>query len=275
MSISVLMSVYQNEKPEWLDRALKSIWTDQTLKPAEIILVEDGPLTDSLERVIEKWQFEMGKVLIVLNNEINLGLTKSLNKGLKLVTSKYIARMDSDDVAFPDRFEKQFTFLEIYPDISLVGGGIQEINENDDENHLRLYPDNTLKIIRYLPKANPFAHSSVMFRKELFLKGFCYNEKYRKNQDLELWFRIIKAGYQAANLPFPVLYFRRTSDTYKKRMSWGTLKSEFVIYFRGIYSLYGIFTWRYIYPLLRLCVKILPSDCVAFVYHYLFKKNNL
>lgn len=111
MSISVLMSVYQNEKPEWLDRALKSVWTDQTLKPNEIILVKDGPLTDLLEGVIEKWQFEMGKVLMVLNNEINLGLTKSLNKGLKLVTSKYIARMDSDDIAFPERFEKQYAFL--------------------------------------------------------------------------------------------------------------------------------------------------------------------
>ena len=137
------MSVYQNEKPEWLDRALKSVWTDQTLKPNEIILVKDGPLTDLLEGVIEKWQFEMGKVLMVLNNEINLGLTKSLNKGLKLVTSKYIARMDSDDIAFPERFEKQYAFLEKCPDISLVGGGIQEINENDEEKHLRLYPDNT------------------------------------------------------------------------------------------------------------------------------------
>ncbi|MDY5492141.1 MAG: glycosyltransferase, partial [Prevotella sp.] len=131
MTISVLMSVYKNERSECLDEALASVWTAQTVKPQQIVLVEDGPLTDGLYETIEKWKRELGDVLLVLANVQNLGLTKSLNIGLSHVTSDLVARMDSDDISMPKRFEMQVKYLEDHPDVSVVGGAMQEFNSEN------------------------------------------------------------------------------------------------------------------------------------------------
>ena len=275
MTISVLLSVYKSEKPSNLDKALQSVWFDQTLRPDEIVLIQDGPLSDSLLSVIDKWKSILCEKFVVLCNEKNLGLTKSLNKGLSIVKGDFIARMDSDDISFPNRFELQLDYMMNHPEVSVLGGGIQEIDENDNWGHLRLYPLDMKGIVKYISKANPLAHPTTFIRRSVFDKGFYYNEKYRKNQDLEFWFRLISKGFVFANLSLPVLYFRRTSDTYSKRSSFISLKSELSIYVSGIYSLYGLFTWRYIFPIIRFCVKILPSSLVRFIYKFFFKKTNL
>lgn len=275
MSISVLLSVYKSEKSSYLDRALKSVWDDQTVKPDEIVLIKDGPLTPDLEKIINHWSLYLTDRLIVLQNPENLGLTKSLNNGVAVSKSDFIARMDSDDISFPNRFELQLDYMMNHPEVSVLGGGIQEIDENDNWGHLRLYPLDMQGIVKYISKANPLAHPTTFIRRSVFDKGFYYNEKYRKNQDLEFWFRLIGNGFILANLAVPVLYFRRTSDTYSKRSSFISLKSELSIYVSGIYSLYGLFTWRYIFPIVRFCVKILPSSLVRFIYMFFFKKTNL
>lgn len=265
MSISVLISVYQKEKPEWLDRALKSIWTDQTLKPSEIILVKDGPLTEGLETVIGRWQKDLGKFLIVLKNEINIGLTKSLNKGIGYATSEYIARMDSDDVAHPMRLEQQEKFLEEHTDISVVGGMIQEFNEEAECLNIRSYPLTNDKIKAYIVKASPFAHPAVMIRNSLFKSGLKYNENYKTSQDIALWFDILIAGYKMANLDKVVLYFRRNDSVFKRRSKTKAV-NEFKIYMRGIYRLEGIFSLKYIYPLARLSFRLMPVQIIKWVY---------
>ena len=101
MKISVLMSVYKAEKPEYLDRALQSVWNDQTHKPNEIVLIADGILTPDLDKIIAKWKEALGASFILCRNEVNVGLTKSLNKGLKQASGDFIARMDSDDISHP------------------------------------------------------------------------------------------------------------------------------------------------------------------------------
>lgn len=128
MTISVLMSVYRSEQPKYLDEALASVWTTQTLKPQQIILVEDGTLTDGLYAVIDKWSKELGEILLILRNKQNVGLTKSLNRGLQHVTTDLVARMDTDDISVPKRFEMQVKYLQEHPDVSIVGGAMQEFN---------------------------------------------------------------------------------------------------------------------------------------------------
>lgn len=273
-SISVLMSVYMSDKPAFFNRALHSVWTDQTLKPNEIILVEDGPLSSELYSIVEKWERALGKRLIVLKNEQNLGLTKSLNKGIKFATGDYIARMDSDDISMPDRFSLQSKFMDDNPEISVVGGSMQEIDENDSFGAVRIYPDSVKRIREYIAKANPIAHPTVFFRKSLFEKGFKYDERYRKNQDLKLWFDLLENGIVLYNIKDVVLKFRRTSDTYLKRSSYISLKSELEIYERGIEALYGKFSIKRIYPIVRFIVKSMPPSVNKFVYKYLFKKKN-
>ena len=102
MTISVLMSVYKAEKSEYLSLALRSIWDEQSVRPTQIIIVEDGDLGSELQEVIIAFEEKVtkeGAVFTRLKNETNLGLTKSLNKGITAVTSDLIARMDSDDRA--------------------------------------------------------------------------------------------------------------------------------------------------------------------------------
>lgn len=106
------MSVYKSEQATYLDRALHSIWTDQILKPDQIVLIKDGPLGDDLNEVVEKWRKNIPDVLDIIINLENIGLTKSLNKGLNYITGDYIARMDSDDISTPERFKLQKDFLD-------------------------------------------------------------------------------------------------------------------------------------------------------------------
>ena len=229
MSISVLMSVYKSENPEYLDRALKSVWNDQTLKPEEIILVEDGPLEKDLQNVIESWKKYLNDKLILIHNETNLGLTKSLNKGIKYVNSEYIARMDSDDISDPMRFERQINYLQKHPEIDVLGGSLQEFNDENPKLNVRHYPLTPEACRKYIVKASPLAHPTVMMRKRIFDNGITYNERYRTSQDIALWFEILSKGYKIANIPEVTIYFRRDDGVFKRRNRSKAI-NEFKIY---------------------------------------------
>ena len=265
MTISVLMSVYHSEKADYLNLSLKSVWTDQTHKPDQIVLVEDGVLGKDLLQVIAEWKGVLKDKLVVIVNEKNLGLTKSLNKGIQFCTSDLIARMDSDDISVPDRFEMEVNFLMNHPDIMVVGGDIQEFNSNNEYLSVRKHPRTNEEILHSIYKANPLAHSTIMVRRELFDKGILYDEQYRKNQDLNLWFRTLKAGYKIANLDEILLYFRRDDEMFRRR-SRKSAFLEFRIYMKGIYSLYGLFNYYYIYPITRLCFRLMPNFLMKKVY---------
>ena len=130
LDFSVLLSVYWKENPDWLRLSLKSIWEDQSLKPAEIVLVKDGPLTDRLETVIS--QFKQSAPLKIVPLSQNQGLGRALNEGLKFCSFDLVARMDTDDISKPDRFEKQIRFISQHPDISVVGSWVDEFIGNPD-----------------------------------------------------------------------------------------------------------------------------------------------
>ena len=126
MDFSVLMSVYYKENPEFLKRAFESIWDLQTLKPSQIVLVEDGPLSDGLYAEIKRQKELLKDKLTVVSLEKNVGLGVALAEGLKACKYDIVARMDGDDVADQDRFLTQIDFLKTNPDISIVGSYISE-----------------------------------------------------------------------------------------------------------------------------------------------------
>lgn len=265
MSISVLMSVYKSEKADYLDRALRSVWTDQTLKPDEIVLIEDGPLGDELRRIITDWKSLLGERLVLLRNTKNLGLTKSLNKGLKVIKSDFIARMDSDDISHPLRFERQIKYLKEHPEISVVGGSLQEFDAAHECLNIRHYPLTNEMVISSICKASPLAHPTVMMRRTIFENGLSYNEKYRTSQDIALWFDVLCHGYKIGNVEDITIYFRRDSDMYRRR-SKNKAWNEFKIYMNGISRLYGFLSWRYIFPIARLIFRLLPVSIVKWIY---------
>ena len=272
MTISVIMSVYESEKDSNLDRALQSIWDDQTLRPTEIILVQDGPLPQDTLKVISHWKKKLGEVLHILKNEVNLGLTISLNKALKVAKCDLIARMDSDDISLPDRFRKQEHHMSNHPETSILGGSIQEFDDHNDCIYIRHYPLSNEAVISTIHKASPLAHPAVIFRRSFFTDGHCYNEKYRKSQDLELWFEAVSNGYKINNLEDPIVKFRRTPDMFRRRGS-KSARMEFEIYMKGIYHMNGIFTFKYIYPLSRFIFRLLPHTLIKKIYESGFRNK--
>ena len=295
MTISVLMSVYKSEKGPLLERALQSVWDDQTRKPDQIVLIEDGPLPAELEEVVQRLQaaFKVqeqqscvqsslqskaaepsAKILTVVKLPVNGGLTKALNVGLKHVTSDLIARMDSDDIAAPNRFELQERFLEEHPEIDIVGGSMQEFDDEHECLNVRHYPQTHEEACKYIVKACPLAHPAVMMRKRMFDEGLKYDERYRMSQDIKLWYDAILAGYKIANLPDVCLYFRQQGDVFRRRSrvkAW----NEFKIYMNGIYRMHGLFTLAYRYPIARYIFRNLPPSMVKRIYESGMRKRVL
>ena len=261
------MSVYKSEKAPFLDRAIKSIWSDQTCKPDKIVLVLDGEIGGDLYDIVKKWKIIIGSRLKLLVNKQNLGLTKSLIYGLSEIPSGYIARMDSDDISLPERFEIQSKFLDNHPDISIVGCNIQEFSSNNCNLSIRRFPTSTEDAIRSIYKANPLAHPAVMMRKKIFDDGISYNPKYRTTQDLALWFDVLVSGYKIHNIDDILLKFRREDDIYHRRANWKDALMEFMIHEKGIYKLYGVSPYKSLFPVARLVIKFLPDTLMKVIYN--------
>lgn len=272
--ISVLMAVCPSENPEYLDRAIQSIWSDQILRPSQIILIKDGKLGDKLEKVITKWISIITIPFSIIGNERNIGLTKSLNIGLKYATGDFIARMDSDDISLPHRFEHQVEFLESHPEVDIIGGQLQEFNSTNDNLGIRKYPLDNDAVLKYIHKACPLAHPTVMMRRRIFDNGIRYDERYRTCQDIALWFDVLIAGYKIANLDEVTIKFRRDSDLYKRR-SRKKGRNELRIYSSGIRRLYGLWTFKYIYPFARYLFRMMPVKVIKAVYSSRFRTKLL
>lgn len=264
-TISVLMSVYKSERPAFFDMSLRSIWTDQILKPNEIIIIKDGPLGKDLDSIIDQWKNTIGEKLKVLENKENIGLTKSLNKGIKEADSDYIARMDSDDISDPLRFSIQKEYLDSHQDVSVIGGSIMEFDSEHQNLGIRKFPLDNDEVLKYIHKASPLAHPTVMIRKSIFDNGLQYNENYRTSQDIALWFDVLKSGYKIGNLNEITLKFRREGDVFKRRSKAKAI-NELKIYLKGIYSLNGILSWKYLFPIARFCFRMMPVSVVRYIY---------
>ena len=181
--------------------------------------------------------------------------------------------MDSDDVSLPNRFADQLRYMERHPEVVVLGGAVQEIDENDKPGEIRIYPADLKQIRKYIVKANPINHPTAFLRASIFKEGFGYDEEYQKNQDLKLWYDILAAGRVINNIPETVLKFRRTSETYRKRSTKITLRNEYDIYSKGIRRLYGPCNWRQIYPMVRVLVKSTSPKITEFIYRHLFRKR--
>lgn len=278
MTISVLMSVYKFEKGEYLDRSLQSVWDDQTRKPEQIVLIEDGAIPEELELIIDSFQLRVNASgvgqMVVVKLPVNGGLTKALNAGIKHVTGDLIARMDSDDISAPQRFDLQEKFLRENPKIDILGGSMQEFDDEHECLNVRHYPLTHEDACKYIVKACPLAHPAVMMRRRIFDEGLHYDERYRMSQDIKLWYDAILAGYRMANLQEIVLFFRQQGDVFRRRSrvkAW----NEFKIYMNGIYRMHGLFTLAYRYPIARYVFRNLPPSLVKKIYESGMRKKVL
>lgn len=203
--ISVILSTYNNQK--FLKSSLESI-LNQTYKNFEFIIINDCS-TDETSKILEYYQSQDNRIK-VYRNEKNLGLTKSLNIGLKRSIGSFIARMDDDDISINTRFENQIKEFDLNPKLMVVGGSIKKINENGEfiNNKLVNFSSNfsdTKFISNFL---NPLSHPTVMIRKEIINLVGLYNENYRLSQDYDLWKRVIKNNYTIYSIKKHLLNYR-------------------------------------------------------------------
>jgi len=227
MSFSVLMSVYARENPRYLDEALCSIWDQQTLKPGQIVLVKDGPLTEELDNCINAWKQKLGDVLTIVELPENVGLGAALNKGLQQCRYELVARMDSDDISAPERFEKQIQFLIRNPDVALLSGYINEFkDEPDDMYFIRRVPLDNNEIGKYLKWRNAFNHMTVIFKKSVILSVGGYNTKATYFEDYDLWTRLFQAQYKVNNIPEILVYVRIGNNMINRRHGFDYVKKE-------------------------------------------------
>lgn len=213
---SVLLSVYSKENPEWFDGSIRCM-LNQTIKPSEFIIVEDGPLTPDLYSVIEKYVKSEPNIIRIITIEKNSGLGPALRLGIEKCTNEFIARMDSDDYCKPERVQKELDFLLSHPEIGMVGTNVIEFIDNiSNEISKVVLPEKTKEIELFSKKRNPFRHPSVLYKRSEVLKAGNYREYYLF-EDYDMWVRMIKSGCKCYNIQEFLTYMRIGNDFYKRR----------------------------------------------------------
>ena len=221
MDFSVLMSVYHKDNPVWLKQAIESV-LNNTVKPNQIVLVVDGQISNELEQVL----IEYKDSLDILRLEQNSGLGIALQQGLLKCKYPLVARMDSDDISLPNRFELQLKEFENNPNLTMVGGYIQEFDsQTNEKTSIRKVPllDNQIK--QYIKTRSPFNHPTVMFKKEDVLKVGNYQTFYQM-EDYYLWARLVNAKLQMKNIPEILLNFRTDKNMFSRRGGYKYFKSN-------------------------------------------------
>ena len=226
---SVLMSVYYKEKPEYLRQAIESI-QKQTCPTDDFVLVCDGPLNEQLDEVIAAKQQEMGQTLNVVRLEKNSGLGNALNEGLKHCKNELVARMDSDDIAYADRCERQLAVFDKNKDISICSGIVDEFVDDPSVVYAkRVPPETNAEILEFAKKRNPFNHPCVMYKKTAVDAVGSYQDFYLL-EDYYLWLRMLMAGYKGYNIQEPLLHMRAGRNMYNRRSGWKYAKTQMKLF---------------------------------------------
>lgn len=225
MEFSVLISVYSKENPKFFDEALKSTLVNQSVTPNEVVIVKDGPLTDSLDAVIETYKEAYSSIVKVVELETNKGLGEALKIGVQSCSFDIIARMDSDDINDKLRFEKQLSVFKENSEIALVGTNIAEFFGTKNKiEFVKKVPVSLDEIKKMAIRRNPINHVSVMFKKKAVLDSGNYKHLYYL-EDYYLWIRMLAQGYILKNISETLVYVRTGEGMFKRRSNPQYIKS--------------------------------------------------
>lgn len=264
MKFSVLLSTYYKENPEYLKATFESL-NNQTVKPNEIVLVEDGPLNDALYKAIDKLQHDFPQMQVVALKQ-NVGLGQALNEGLKYCSYDIVARMDTDDIAKPMRFEKQLDVFIKHPEFDVVGSWVDEfIDSTENVVSVRKLPETSEELYSFAKYRNPLNHPTVMFRKQAVMNVGGYKHFFLF-EDYYLWVRMLMNDSKFYNVQQSLLWFRSSSDLYGRRGGWKYAMSEMKLQ-RYMYKCGFIGLTRMSFNLLiRFCCRLIPNGLRAYIY---------
>ena len=228
-AFSLLLPVYAGDDPEHLARAFASATTEQTRRPAEVVLVRDGPLPHALDARVRDLVATSPVPVEVVALERNVGLAMALDAGLAACAHDLVARMDADDVALPRRFAVQLPLLEAGAD--LVGSALEEMADDDapvGTGAVRRQPPDAAWIAARARFHSPFNHPTVVYRASAVAAAGGYRTL-AMLEDYWLFTRMIAAGAVCANVPDVLLRYRVGSGSYHRRGGWALLRSELVL----------------------------------------------
>lgn len=272
MQFTVLMSVYYKEKAEYLKLALASI-INQTVQTNEIVLVQDGKLTNELQAVITDHLQKYPAIFKTYALKQNQGLGKALNFGMQKCSNELIARMDTDDIAEPNRFELQIKEFEQDKELALCGGQIAEFADNPKEiTGYRNVPLKHKETLNFAKKRNPFNHMTVMFKKQVVQSVGGYMDM-PYFEDYWLWARMLKAGYKVKNIDQVLVKVRAGQDMIARRGGLNYTKCiirfEKALYSIGIISLVEMIG----YTILRSIVSVMPGSIRLWIYRWKLRRG--
>jgi glycosyltransferase involved in cell wall biosynthesis len=272
MKFSVLISLYVKEKPEYLEQALESVFS-QTRPANEVVLVLDGPVTDELRSVVDGFKFRYPDILKVVPLEKNVGLGRALNEGLKHCSHEIVARMDTDDIAKPTRFSRQLEVLQNNQDIDIVGSWVDEfVGNTDNIIATRELPEDHDSLRMYAKRRSPINHPSVTFRKSAVIKAGGY-EHFPLFEDYYLWVRMLMSGSKFLNITDGLTLMRVSPEMYKRRGGMKYARDEWRLQrkFREM----GFISGREmaLNLAIRTTVRLSPNYLRAFVYKKLLRSN--
>lgn len=263
MSFSVLMSVYKKEKANYLEECLESLIL-QSLQPSEIVLVEDGEITSDLRGIIGKYAAIMPIKSVRLTQ--NMGLATALNEGLKLCSNELIARMDTDDVSLPHRFERQIEFMLTHPEIDICSSWVEERDEYMSKVlFLKKLPSLHDDIFMFSKRRNPISHPVSIFKKSAVMSVGGYPDIFP--EDYALWSLMLVNKFRFSNIQETLLYMR-TGPDFMRRRGFNFFKGEMRLlsYQRsiGFLSTYEFF----ISLLIKVVLRLSPLKFREFLYKF-------
>lgn len=273
LKFSVLMSVYYKENPSWFRIALDSV-IKQTLQPNEIVLVEDGKLTDELYKVIEEYKNQYSNLFKIIPLEKNSGLGEALRVGILNCSNGLIARMDTDDIARNDRFEKQIKFFQEHTNVDLVGSWISEFEDNPNKViSYRQLPTEHQEIYKFGQFRCPVNHMTVMYKKNAVLQAGNY-QTFKNIEDYYLWGRMLKQGAIFANIPECLVNVRAGNSMLKRRANLTYFfNSEFPLH-TELYRMGFINLKQYLRNISsKFLLRAIPQWAMAIIYRKFLRKE--
>lgn len=260
--VAVIIAVHQDADPKLFDNALRSLnEQDYAAGPVRIYLCVDGPVDAPMLDMISAHRKHVHKLL---RNHTNIGLAGSLNRLIdSLEDEQFVFRMDGDDYSHRDRIRKQVDVMLRRPDLDILGGAIREVDLSGNILATMQYPEEPNAVRRWIPRRNPLAHPTVCFRRTA-IDDFGHYPETSINQDWALWYKCLHMGLSISNIPHIVVDMT-VSDAFFERRGPRRAIEEFMICIRGTWLTHG-FTWRMIYPALRLLFRLAPRTVMRTAY---------
>lgn len=268
---SVLMSIYAKENPQYARACFDSLLS-QTVLADEWVIVEDGPLTEALYALLDEYQAQNVGLIKRVPLQENQGLGRALREGILHCSHELVARMDTDDIARDDRFERQLTMFENQPDLDICGSHIQEFEgEIDNVLSVRKVPIEESAILEYQKRRDSFNHMTVMYKKSAVLKAGNYQDALLMEDSL-LWVNMMQTGAKCANIDDCLVYARTGKEMIDRRGGWAYFK-KYKAGRKKIYATGYISRWDYFVTLaVQFVVALMPKKLRRFVFEKILRR---